>query len=150
MWVRQRKLTCWWVRLRELIRRILRWLAHRRGSPAHQRHLIRFLRRGPGASCSLHLGGHRHPSEHAIYSQHSTRKRTGRPGRVDRITIPSHAASPPWAGTRRSAAQHPTRCHCSAVVQGVRVRGRRHKGCCYEGAGEAELSVLAPSGAFPI
>ena len=39
----------------EMIARILRWLEHRRGSPAHQLHLIPFLRRGPGSSCSLRL-----------------------------------------------------------------------------------------------
>ena len=39
-------------------------------------------------------------------------------GRVD------HAcASSPWAGARRSAAEHPPRCHGSAVAQGVRAPG---------------------------
>ena len=39
----------------ELIGRILRWFTHRRGSPAHQWHFIRFLRRGPGSPRSLRL-----------------------------------------------------------------------------------------------
>ena len=62
-----------------------------------------------------------------------------------------HACTPPTrTGARRSAAVHPASCYSCAVAQGVRTRGRRHKCCCYEGAGEAEMSSLAASGAVPI
>ena len=65
-------------------------------------------------------------------------------GRVDHT-----CASPARTRARRSAAEHPTRCHCSAVAQGVRARGRRHQSCGHEGACEAEMSMLA-TGAVPI
>ena len=198
----------------ELIGRILRWFAHRRGSPAHQRHLIRFLRRGSDSPGSLRLRGHQHPSEHAVHSQHPRKNVLASRAMLDRvyaITIPSHAASPiihlhpfsgtivgcdsegpdprrtfsalatvvryrrrgaraagyrgrgtcagrvdhasassPWTGARRSTAEYPACCYSCAVAQGVRARGRRHKGYCYEDAGEVQMSSLAASGALPI
>ncbi|KAH9160793.1 hypothetical protein EDB89DRAFT_2034469, partial [Lactarius sanguifluus] len=47
-----RRISCQWA---QLIGRFLRGFAYRRGSPAHQRHILRPLRRGPGPPCSLRL-----------------------------------------------------------------------------------------------
>ena len=53
-----------------------------------------------------------------------------------------HACVPPMrVGARKGAAEHPPRCHCGIVLQGVRSR-------C-EGA-YAEMSTLAASGAVLI
>ena len=60
----------------------------------------------------------------------------------------SHGQELEWSLSQRSQAL--ARRHGSAGVQGVRARSRRHKGCYYEGACEAEMSTPAASGKSPI
>ncbi|KAH8986390.1 pyridoxal phosphate-dependent transferase [Lactarius hatsudake] len=76
---------------------ILRGLAYRRGSPAHQQHVLRLFRRGTCAPRGLRLGGHQHLAKQpSILStlQENVRAIRAVLDQVEAITIPSHPASP--------------------------------------------------------
>jgi hypothetical protein len=78
----------------ELVRRILRWLAYRPGSPAHQRHLVRFLRRGSGSPGSLRLVNVLRNTPSILRAlQENVRSIQAVLDCIKAITIPSPAAS---------------------------------------------------------
>src|SRR6266702_1384885 len=81
----------------ELIGRFLRRHAYRRGSPTHQRHLVRLLRRGPSllaVSASEGINILRNTPSILSTLQENVRAIRAVLDRVEVVTIPSHAASP--------------------------------------------------------
>jgi len=80
-----------------------------RGSPAHQWHLVRFLRSSPGTPRGLRLRGYQHLAKHAVDPEHAAGERSRDPPRAR----PRRDAHDPL--TRGLADLPPPAAFCDAV-----------------------------------
>ncbi|KAH9060270.1 hypothetical protein EDB87DRAFT_623558 [Lactarius vividus] len=158
-------------RIARVVRRFLRRFTYHRGSPAHQRHILRIFHRGPGApwpSRSTRTLPHQSPTSTCVLRQrflhpppHPPSRRSPRPLRRamhHRSTsrVSSACCRTSWtrgmdhssavaveARAGRGGPEHPARCHGCVVAQGMRARCWCHQGHRCEGADEAQMGALA-------
>ncbi len=106
-------------------------------APQCRRHRLR-LRSSkavePRERCAARRAGVRYPDRGAAAAGY--RGRGARAGRVDHARPPAEGP-----GGCRAASEHPPRCYCGAVAEGVRARGGRRQGGCREGPHEAQVSA---------
>ena len=93
----------------ELIGQILRWLAYRRGSPAHEPDVVFFLRRHPIAPLGLRLGVHQHPAQDTVDPEHGAAEAARNPCR----TRPGKGSDDPLAPDLADHLNPPALCKTS-------------------------------------